>query len=218
MLQKICKPLAKLFNNSLAVGELPKEWKRGRISAIFKKGNRKKAENYRPVSLTSIICKCMEHCVKDHIINHMIRNKLFSTQQFGFIKGRSMVLQMFMDSWTKALDRGESIDVVYLDFMKVFDTVPHIRLIGKLKSYSIEYYTLRWILAFLSDCVQQVSVNGINSEWANVTSGIPQGINDLPENIVSNVYMFVDDTKVFKTINSPNDQHTLQNDLDYLTS
>ena len=80
----------------------------------------------------------------------------------------------------------------------------------------------------MSDRLQQVSANGINSEWTNVTSGIPQGsvlglilfvlyINDLPENIVSNVYMFVDDTKVFKTINCPNDQHTLQNDLDYLT-
>ena len=167
----LCKPLARLFNNSLAVGELPKEWKQGRISAIFKKGNRKKPGNYRPVSLTSIICKCMEHCV-----NHMTRNKLFSTQQFSFSKGRSTVLQLLnvMDSWTKALDRGESIDVVYLDFMKAFDTVPHKRLIGKLKSYGIEYYTLRWIQVFLSDCVQQVSVNGINSEWGNVTSGILQ--------------------------------------------
>ena len=143
----------------------------------FKKGNRKNAGNYRPVSLTSIICKCMEQYVKDHIVNHMIRNKLFSTQQFGFIKGRSTVLQLFnvIDSWTKALDRGESVDVVYLDFMKAFDTVPHKRLIGKLKSYGIEYYTLRWIQAFLSDRVQQVNVNGTNSEWANITSGIPQG-------------------------------------------
>ena len=173
----------------------------------------------------------MEQCVKDHIVNHMIRNKLFSTQQFGFIKGRSTVLQLLnvIDSWTKALDRGESVDVVYLDFMKAFDTVSHKRLIGKLKSYGIEYYTLRWIQAFLSDRVQQVNVNGTNSEWANITSGIPQGsvlgtilsvlyINDLPENIVSNVYMFADDTKIFKTITSPHDQHTLQNDLDYLTS
>ena len=173
----------------------------------------------------------MEHCVKDDIVNHMMRNKLFNTQQFGFIKGHSTVLQLLnvMNSWTKALDRGESIDVVYLDFMKAFDTVPHKRLIGTLKSYGIEYYTLRWIQAFLSDRVQQVSVSGINSEWANVTSGIPQGsvlgliifilyINDLPENIVSNVYIFADDTKVFKTINSPNDQYTLQNNLNYLTS
>ena len=60
----------------------------------------------------------MERCVKDHIVNHKTRNKLFSTQQFGFIKGTT-VLQMLnvMDSWTKALDRGESIDVVYLEFM-----------------------------------------------------------------------------------------------------
>ena len=98
----------------------------------------------------------------------MTRNKLFSTQQFGFIKGHSNVLQLLniMESWTKDLDRGESIDVVYPDFMKAFDTVPHKRLIGKLKSYGIEYYTPRWIQASLSDRVQQVSVNGINSEQA----------------------------------------------------
>ena len=164
----------------------------------------------------------MEQCVNDYIVNHMIRNKLFSTQQFGFIKGRSTVLQLLnvIDSRTKALDRGESTDVVYLDFMKAFNTVPHKRLIGKLESYGIEYHTLRWILAFLFDRVEQVNVNGINSEWANITSGIPQGRSyfELPENIVLNVYMFADDTKVFKTINIPNDQHTLQNDLDYLTS
>ena len=99
----LCKPLARLFNNSLAVGELPKEWKQERISAIFKKGNRKNAGNYRPVSSTSIICKYMEQCVKDNIVNHMIRNKLFSTQQFDFIKDRSTVIQLLnaIDSWTK---------------------------------------------------------------------------------------------------------------------
>ena len=131
----LCKPLARLFNNSVAV-----QWKQGRISAIFKNSNRKTAGNYRPVSLTSIICKCMEQCVKDHIVNHVIMNKLFSTQQFGFTKGRSTVLQLLhvIDSWTKALDKGESVDIVYLHFMKAFDTTPHKRLIGKLKSYGIE--------------------------------------------------------------------------------
>ena len=150
---------------------------------------------------------------KDYIVKHMIRNKLFSMQQFGFIKGRSMVLQLLnvIDPWTKALHKGESIDVVYLDFMKAFDTIHHKRLIDKFKL----------------PCL--VNVNGTHSEWANITSDIPQGsvlglilfvlyINDLPENIVSKIYIFADETKIFKTITSPNDQHTLQNDLDYLTS
>ena len=132
-----------------------------------------------------------------------------------------------MESWTKALNRGKSIDVVYLDFMKVFNTVPHKRLICKFKLCGIEHYTLRWSQAFLNDHVQQVSVNSIYYFWGNVTSEITQGnllgpiifvlyINYLPENIVSNVYMFGDNTKIFKTISSPNDQHTLQNDLYYL--
>ena len=70
---------------------------------------------------------------------------LFSTQQFIFVKGHSTALQLLnvIDSWTKALDRGECIAVVYLDFMKAFDTIPHKRMIGELKSYGIEYYTLR---------------------------------------------------------------------------
>ena len=88
-----------------------------------------------------MICKSIEQCVKDHIVKHiMIRNKLFSTQQFGFIKGRSTVLQLLnvIYSCNKALDKGEYIDVVYLDFMKAFDTVPHKRLIDKRKSYGIE--------------------------------------------------------------------------------
>ena len=118
----LCTPLTKLFNKSLPLGKLPSEWKEGRILAIFKKGSRKKAGNYRPISLTSIVCKIMEHCVRNHIVNHMMINNLFSNQQYGFIRGRSTVLQMLnvMDVWTKAIDKGDSIDTVYLDFTKVF--------------------------------------------------------------------------------------------------
>ena len=87
------------------------------ISAIFKSSSCKKAGNYRLVSLASILCKCMEHCANDHIVSHNTRNELFSMQQFGFIRYRSTVLQLLnvTDSWTKALDRGKSIDTGYLD-------------------------------------------------------------------------------------------------------
>ena len=111
---ELCVPLAILYNMSLEKGELPTEWKKGRISAIFKKGSRKKAGNYRPVSLTSIVCKCMEHCIRDHIDGHMRRNNLYSSQQYGFIKGRSTVLQLLqvMNAWTETLDSGYPIDTV----------------------------------------------------------------------------------------------------------
>ena len=167
----LCIPLTKLFNKSLSLGKLPSEWKEGRISAIFKKGSRKIAGNYRPISLTSIVCKTMEHCVRNHIVNHMMINNLFSNQQYGFIRGRSTVLQMLnvMDVWTKAMDKGDSIDTVYLDFTKAFDKVPHNRLMSKLNSIGINTETLNWIKAFLSDRVQQICVNGSNSTWKPVT-------------------------------------------------
>ena len=66
---KSIRPYLMSLNKSLSLGKLPSEWKEGRISAIFKKGSRKKAGNYRPISLTSIVCKIMEHCVRNHIVN-----------------------------------------------------------------------------------------------------------------------------------------------------
>ena len=116
LLDILCIPLTKLFIKSLSLGKLPSEWKEGRISAM--KGSRKKAGNYRPISLTSIVCKTMEHCVRNHIVNHMMVNNLFSSPQYGFVKGRSTVLRLLnvMDMWTNAIDKGDSIDTVYLDF------------------------------------------------------------------------------------------------------
>ena len=133
------KPLHKLLNKSLTEEQFPDDWKHAKVSAIYKrKGNRKKAGNYMPVSLTCSMCKILEGCVRDHIVEHMRANNIFSKQRIGFIKGRSTVLQLFnvMDSsWTMALDNGFSIDSIYLDIMKAFYTVglPHKRLIYRLR-------------------------------------------------------------------------------------
>ena len=136
---------------------MPSEWKEGRISAIFKKGSRKKAGNYRPISLNSIVSKTMGHCVRNHIVNHMMANNIFSSQQYGFVKGRSTVLQLLnvMDVWTNAIDNGDSIDTVYIDFTKAFDEVPHNILMSKLNLIGINTETLHWIKAFLSDRIEQ---------------------------------------------------------------
>ena len=97
------------------------------------------ASNYRPVSLTSIIGKCLEKIVREKIIEFMKDNSLFSNRQYGFISGRSTQLQLLevLDKWTEALDEGQSIDCIYMDYAKAFDTVPHRRLIYKLESYRI---------------------------------------------------------------------------------
>ena len=226
---ELSDPLTKIFNTSLKQGRLPTIWKRAQVTAIFKKRSRKEPCNYRPVSLTCIACKVLESIIRDHLMDHLKRNKLFSNRQYGFIGGRSTGLQMLkvLDKWTEIMDRGGEIDVIYLDFMKAFDTVPYRRLISKLASYGIQGEVLGWIKAFLCDRRQRVAVRGAFSDWLAVLSGIPQGsvlgpllfvlyINDLPDNIRSEVFMFADDTKVFREIRDDTDRATLQADLDEL--
>ena len=218
-----------IFNSSYDSGIVPESWKIGQITALFKKGKKNSAANYRPVSLTSIICKAMEKLVRKKIVDHMAEYSLFSRQQFGFIKGRSTTLQLLkvLDSWTEIIDQGGQLDVVYMDFMKAFDKVPHQRLLMKLKSYGLSDKTCAWVKDFLSNRKQRVHINGSYSRWHSVTSGIPQGsvlgpilfvvfINDLPECVTSDVYMFADDTKLYRQIKNKGDCDTIQGDLDNL--
>ena len=227
---ELVKPLNLIFNRSLEENKVPNDWKEARISAIYKKGKKSLASNYRPVSLTSVICKLMERLVRDHIIEHFQVNKLFTEKQYGFISGRSTSIQLIrvLEEWTEAIDKGHGVDCVYMDYQKAFDTVPHKRLISKLKSYNLGEEMISWIQNYLSGRKQQVSINGANSNWHTVSSGIPQGsvigpilfviyINDLPDLVKSNVYLFADDTKLFNIIKDQTDRDTLQNDLQKLT-
>ena len=154
----------------------------------------------------------------------MKENSLFSPKQYGFITGCSTVLQLInvLDNWTLGLNNGNYTDVIYMDFQK-----PHKRLINKLYNYNISNELINWIEAFLTDRKQKVAVNGKESKWHNVTSGIPQGsvigpllfvlyINDLPELTKSDTFLFADDIKIFRTISDKNDQGTLQDDLNTL--
>ena len=206
---ELAAPMTKLFNQSLFLGEVPEEWKM--------------AANYRPVSLTSISCKIMEAAVRETILTHLKRNSLLSTRQFGFLGGRSTILQLltFIDKCVDAISRGNITDVVYLNFQKAFDTVPHKRLMVKLQAYGISGVILNWINAFLDGRTQRVIVNGIASRKEAVLSGVPQGsvlgpllfvlyINDT---LVSHCMMFADDTKSFREITDVADMNMLQNDL-----
>ena len=229
---EICEPLKIIFQKSLDTKTLPDEWKHAQVTAIYKKGAKTQAQNYRPVSLTCILCKILESIVRDQIINHMVENNLFSPKQFGFISGRSTTLQLLhvLNIWTEILDQGGELDVIYCDFMKAFDKVPHKRLTYKIEKYGIKGCFLGWISDFLSNRTQVVKVGTSQSNLANVTSGIPQGsvlgpllfviyINDLPKVVDkgSFVYLFADDTKVFRKISSQTDRIQLQKDIDNLS-
>ena len=122
-----------MFKLSLGKSIVPQDWRDAIVCPLFKKGKRDKAENYRPVSLTSIVGKVLESLIKDKIMQFLEEHKLIKDTQHGFTSGRSCLTNLleFFESVTKELDEGNNVDLVYLDFCKAFDKVPHQRLIKK---------------------------------------------------------------------------------------
>ena len=123
--EQICTPLAHVFNMSLQEGIVPLEWKEANIIPLFKKGPRNKSVNYRPVSLTSVICKVLETIIRDHMMDFLIEHKLINPSQHGFRKARSCLTNLlcFFEEITKWVDEGSPVNVIYLDFQKAFDKV-----------------------------------------------------------------------------------------------
>ena len=227
----ISTPLLSIFRKSIDNGKVPSAWKKASITPIYKKGSRKEVGNYRPVSLTAICCKLLESIVRQAVNEHMTKYNLLSAEQHGFTEGKSCVTQLVsvMESWTEILDKHGCIDVVYFDFQKAFDTVPHKRLLHKIKNCGIQGKVCNWIKSFLTDREQRVAVNGDCSEWVPVTSGVPQGsvlgptlfviyINDLPDAVHSCIKLFADDTKIYRHINSTADCQKIQDDIHSLES
>ena len=134
--------------------------------------------NYRPISLTCILCKVMEHIIVSNIWKHLHKHDIILHFQHGFQSGLSCESQLIetVHDWMTALDNKTQIDAILLDFAKAFDKVPHKRLLSKLTSYGItDHNTHNWITSFLSNRKQRVSVNGALSDITDVTSGVPRG-------------------------------------------
>ena len=159
----------------------------------------------------------------------MEANNLFTDHQFGFRKGHSCTTQLIevLDTWTNSLDSKSDVDVIYFDFQKAFDTVPHRRLLKKLEAYGVKGKVHRWISEFLKERKQRVVLNGKYSSWMDITSGIPQGsvlgpvlfliyINDLPESVANAIKLFADDTKLYGPSNNIFDQESIQEDVNNL--
>lgn len=229
----IAEPLAILFQKSLNEGILPSQWLKACITAIYKKGDKGLPGNYRPVSITSIICKIMESLVRDKMVEHMCENSLFSKYQHGFVPLLNCMTNLLtcMEKWSEILENNDAVDVLYTDFAKAFDRVPHKRLLMKLKGVGITGNVLNWIKGFLSNRLQCVRVEDQCSSWKPVKSGVPQGsvlgpilfvifINDMPEAVKSMCLLFADDAKLFRNVNLRDDTDIkiLQTDVDSLTT
>ena len=214
-------PLRILYNKSLIEGVLPSQWLEACITAIHKKGLKSE--------ITSVICKIMESIIRDHNVTYMSSNKLFSTAQHGFVPSRNCMtnLLLSMEDWAAALEYGYSIDIIYTDFAKAFDPVPHKRLFAKLQSIGVQGQLLRWTEAFLTGRRHRVSLSGELSNWTDVTSGIPQGsvlgpilfvifLNDMPNVVKNCCKLFADDAKLYRPVLSEADTQSLQSDINIL--
>ena len=220
-----------LFQASLDQGIIPADWKSANVVPVFKKGDRAKPENYRPVSLTSIVCKTLEHIVCSSIHRHLDQHNILCDAQHGFRKKRSCTSQLLLtiQDLAKGMDMGDQTDVILLDLSKAFDKVPHGRLMYKVNYYGIRGNTHTWIQSLLSNRSQKVQLEGSSSHTSPVLSGVPQGsvvgpllflllINDLPEYVSSktSVRLFADDCVMYRKVATEEDTKALQKDLDAL--
>ena len=123
-----------LYQQSLNTGTLPEEWKSAFITPVFKKGKRSDPLNYRPISLTSIVCKIFEHIVASQVTNHLETNNILCNNQFEFRTGHSCESQLLLtiDDFACALNNKLQVDIGILDLSKAFDKVPHVKLLKKL--------------------------------------------------------------------------------------
>ena len=227
--EEIAPVLTDIFQLSLDTGQLPNDWKTANVTPLFKKGDKHIPQNYRPVSLTSICCKFLEHIVCKHIILHLERYKILTELQHGFRSGHSCESQLIitLNDLVEAYNNKDQVDITILDFSKAFDTVPHRKLLHKLNNYGIDGNLNRWIGQFLNNRTQRVMVDGEFSSFGDVLSGVPQGtvlgpllflchINDLPLHVKSQIRLFADDCLLYRTIKNEQDQIQIQKDLESL--
>ena len=232
---KMLKILCKMFQHFLDSGSVPSEWKVAHITPIFKKGNRRDPLNYRPISLTSCVCKLMESCIREVMWSFWNERDLINPSQFGFTPNSSCTHQLlhYLEDVTTFVDRGLSVDVAYLDFSKAFNSVPHERLLCKLSSLGIKGNLMNWIRDFLTNRKEVVVVAGKKSSSKSMLSGVPQGsclgpllfiayVNDIDDCLEHSVILkYADDIKLYCAFSDSSNSSAVtsfQNDLNSLES
>ena len=222
----LCSPFTSLFQKSLDQATVPDDWKKARVTPLFKKGDKYLPGNYRPISLTCVSCKILEHIVTSQMAKFLEGNRKLNTNQHGFRSRRSCESQLveLVSDISEHMDAGNEVDAIFLDFSKAFDKVDHLKLIQKLAKIGVSPQVNHWIKDLLHGRSQTVVVDGYSSTPCPVTSGVPQGsvvgpilflvyINDLPTSVLSQTRLFADDTVIY---NLSCNREQLQKDLDTL--
>ena len=212
----IVPSLTRLINLSLSCAKVPDSWKRANVIPIHKKDDKCLTNNYRPISLLSVVSKIMEKIVFKYVYNFLHANKLLTKFQSGFIPGDSTVNQLayLYHVFSEALDKKKDVRIVFCDISKAFDRVWFDGLIYKLNKIGIQGLLLQWFQDYLTNRLQRVIIKGQNSEWGEIKAGVPQGsvlgpllflvyINDLVNGVQSNIRLFADDTTLFITVDNP---------------
>lgn len=221
-------PLKIIYNTSLTTGIFPAEWKKAKVVPVFKSDKKDCISNYRPISILSTFAKVFESMICPHVQRHF--NLYLSDHQHGFVASRSTTTNLltFTEFLVQCIDANKQCDVVYTDFSKAFDKISHSILVYKLSLYGVTGFLLKWLASYLAEREFYVVVNGFRSETFSITSGAPQGahlasvlfnifVNDLPHCFqYSNCFLYADDLKFARCIESSHDAILLQEDLDRL--
>ncbi len=211
----IAEPLCDLFNASLARGVFPSQWKQANVVPVFKKGDKSLVSNHRPISLLPVISKVFERVVFRHLFAYLDNHSLLTWRNSGFKPLDSTVNQLIFltHKIQEALDKGKDVVMVFLDISKAFDKVYHDGLLHKLQTLGISGSLLEWFRGYLTNRKQRVVLNGQASSWQYTNAGVPQGsilgpllflvfINDLVDSLITNPYLFADDTSLLEIIDN----------------
>ncbi len=201
--------LARMFNLSLQTAQFPEEWRRAIITPVAKSPRTTDPRQFRPISLTSVVCKILETILKEKLLSHLSQLSLLTTRQHVFLPRRSTVTNLLSveEKVTRWFDEGDTVNIVYLGFAKAFDSVNHRLLLTQLKCYEIAPSVINWSEPYPRRRSFQVSANGPLSQVAEVVSGVPQGsvlgpilfvicVNDLTDNLTIDHLLYADDVKL----------------------
>ena len=229
----ISPALTSLFNFSLETSKVPSQWKLSNVSPILKSGDPSLINNYRLISLLSLVSKVLERMsIKEFLITYELTHHLLSHRQFGFRAGSSTqeALLSITNDWHLCLSSNHQVGAVFFDIKKAFDTVPHEQILLSLERIGISGSLFSWFSNYLSSRTQRVVINGTTSDTCEVTSGVPQGsilgpllftifmdsVCNLPLSHNSKLALYADDIVLYKPINSPCDTLAFQQDVDQI--